>query len=392
MKLKNRNLSVTNAPEKHVLSRTRLTIMTLVSIATLSLPLTVTGQGHQIVEWHTGKQLDRFNELALSAWWTEAEFGDRLRSFSQTQKIAIFLDRRIDPSIVTNLSMSDVTKEQFLWTAATQFNVGVCRIEDFYYFGPPDSVATFPEVCKRLQATSTRQRRNTKVNWTDRQPLTTADTVEPKKLLLKLAKENQFAIKNIDSIPHDIWAGFELPGTTLQVRVAILLVGFGMTFERNADGSEIEIINLPTVQETELTFKRVENSSQLARALRAKFPNVKISVKGKNIAATGPPSEVAAIQRAAVMQQIPRRVPNAEKTITITNRASRGTVLATIAQRLNANLSFDKNNPEVATLLRTQIEINAVHVSLEEIIVRTLDGTNLEYEIANGELRIREKE
>ncbi len=378
-----------------MLSFCRLSIVSVVLIACLGgltiAPVPVAGQDVSGARWLTGRKLDEFNEIAISAWWSDAELRERIMRFSVNQQLAIFLDRRVDPSMLIELSVQNVTKEQFLWTVARQSNLGICRVEDFYYLGPTETAARFPAVCQHLRQSTSRRRNKSKVDWMRKAPLKTSSVAEPKKILLQLANENQFQIQNLEAIPHDLWAGFELPITTLQIRVAILLVGFGKSFESNEDGSIIRIVDWPDIKTTEATFDSVSNPPSLARTLRPRFPELKISVRGKRLVVSGPPDQVAEAQSMVVAAQEPAGIDTTEKTYTLTTRALRGDVLATAANGANVELVFDKSNREIARTLTELVEVHAVKASLDELLRQTLAGTKLKYDLVDRELRVTER-
>lgn len=370
-----------------------MTIVTVVSIAIVGGSMIVPGQSasqeNQDIKWLTGRDLDNSNALAITALLSDAKIRDRIVRFSRNQKIALFLDRRIDPSTLIDLSVQNATKEQFLWSVAEKCKLGICRIEDFYYFGPLESAASFPAVCQQLREVTSKHRRNAKVDWSGRQIMKTAAIVEPKKLLLDLANQNQFQIENLDAIEHDIWAGFELPRTTLQIRVAVLLVGFGKTFERNEDGTIIKIIDIPEIKTTEASIRVVENAAALAKTLRPKFPDVKLVGRGKRVVVSGPPIQIAAIQRLVVAAQKPEG--GGVGPLSFTARAPRGVILATAAKHANLNLVYDKSNRNISKLLQEPIEVSVVNADVVGLVQIALQDTNLKYELVGDEIRISER-
>ena len=88
----------------------------------------------------SGKKLDRKILQEFSVWWRDGELRDRLMAFSNSEKIAIMLDRRVDPSTLMNVGIEKRTVEQIFWRVSEAAEIGVCRIEDCYYFGPVDTV------------------------------------------------------------------------------------------------------------------------------------------------------------------------------------------------------------------------------------------------------------
>ena len=374
---------------------TVITITAVVVATVLHRPPTAAGAEVQQPDdgnkWLTGRDLDRFNQLSISAVWADAELRDRLLSFANQQNAAIFLDRRIDPSTPVEIGMNSVTPEQFLWAVGKSCGLGVCRIDNFYYFGPPESAATLPFAIEELNRATSKRRRASKVDWNKQAILKTDSVIEPKRLLEQLADQNGFTIKNLEAIPHDTWAGFDLPATSLDNRVAILLVGFGKWLERSADGTEIVIVDFPSISSGELTIKDVAELKPNIKKYRTQFPSLSISFRGKRLVAKGPAMDLAAFKTELVNAQRSITDDNATKTFTLTTTASRGNILATIAAQTNHVLKFDRTNGAIQKSLQAQIEIRVVNASFDELIAETLKGTNLKSELSGGQLEISER-
>ena len=131
----------------------------------------------------TGKKLDRRNVRALSIWWKDAELRDRLTAFSETQDIAIMLDRRVDPSTIVNLGVENRTLEQVFRRISSTAKIGVCRIEDCYYFGPVDATIALPIAMDTLSRQAKKVARRSAVRWTAKRPVRTGPVVETKALI-----------------------------------------------------------------------------------------------------------------------------------------------------------------------------------------------------------------
>lgn len=371
-----------------------LTILPVVWIATAGSTSFVVGQDSipdSQVQWHTGRKLNQFNKLPISVWWQAAEFKERLVRFSQTQQIAVFIDRRLDPSTIVDLTMKNVTKEQFFWAVAVNTGTGVSRIEDVYYFGPSSSAAQIGFVCQQHRERTSKHQKQFKVDWRKREPLRFQGAVEPKSLLQDLASSNGFRFENLDSIPHDLWAEFELPKTTLQTRLALLLAGFGKSFERNEDGTVVSIVDFPALSTIELTIRDLENASKFAQQMRPQFPDTTISVRGKRLKVSGPPTQVATIESHAVAAQVTENVEGGQKVYTFTRRAARGSILATAAQGKGAVLAYDKSNSKLTKLLNEVVEIRVVNADASGLVNMALEGTDLTFEFSGNKLSIRER-
>ena len=339
-------------------------------------------------DWHTGKRLDRFNQTPVSASWTDTPLRTVLNSFSESQKVGIFLDRRIDPSSLINITANDVSPERFLWKISESQRIGVCRVDDIYFFGPPKTAAYLPTIWEQMESQSSKQRRAFEVQWEKKSPLSTPQIVVVKQLLEQLASDNQFKIENPEAIPHDVWAQVKLPPTTLGGRVGLILAGFDQWFERSKDGTSIRIIDFPKIANASLSTESLADPRAVAKKMKLEFPELKISGNSKRLNASGAPLEIAKLRRVLVNSQTVEAVPTQVKRFNLSTQAPRGSILATVAQQLGKKLKYA---PEIQTILQTEIELEVKDATLNQLLEQTLKGTELKYEMNDEELVISAK-
>lgn len=340
------------------------------------------------VDWLTGTKLDRFNQSSLSVSWAEAPLKARLKNYAKLKKTAIFLDRRVDPSLSMNLIANSVSPEQFLWAAADSQELGVCRVGDVYYFGPQKTTASLPTIWSSMTRETSRQKRAYKVDWSSKNQLTTDTIVEPKQLLEKIAKENNFVIENLDELPHDLWAKVQLPTMSLDGQVGIILVGFDKWFERSEDGKSIKIVDFEEVKVATLTVRRSINFPEprkVADKLREEHPTLKISANKQRLSASGPPLELAKLKSTMVKMQVTQKVDPDLIRFNVTTTAARLTFLRTIAAQSEKKLVYD---PSLQKQLEEVIALKLKNVSLTELLEASIEGTGLKHEMKSTELRV----
>ena len=339
-------------------------------------------------DWHTGKRLDRFNQSPVSASWTQVPLRRVLKRFSKSQKVGIFLDRRVDPTTPVDIAANNVSPERFLWQVADSQKLGVCRVADFYFFGPPEVTASLPTLWEQMETQSRRQQKTYDVKWEETSQLTTQPVVVVKRFLEQLADEHGFEIENPQAIPHDVWAQVELPETSVAGRVGVILVGFGKWFERSKDGSSIKIIDFPSIETASFTTVSLSNPRETAKKMKAmkpEFPDLKITATKKRLTATGPPLQVARLRRELVQSQVVEAIAPEDKRFSLNTHASRGGILHTVAKQLNLELEFYADN---RLLLQEEIKLQVNGATLNELLDEALKGTQLSYKITDTKLII----
>lgn len=292
------------------------------------------------------------------------------------------MDRRVDPNQVLNVGVDNRSIQQFFWDVGHRAGEAVCRIEDCYYFGPAETVMWLPIEQRKIAASTSARRKRSKVKWTSKRVLVTAPVVEPKSLLLALGRQYGFEIKEIDQIPHDIWQGFELPPTSLQTQVLLILAGFDKTFRVLGDGTAIKIVDVEPTESAKREFV-VSAKFDQADEIKAAFPQLNIRTRSKRITATGTPQELLKLESAIVQASTPEAAQ--AQVLSLKTDADRLTILRTIAQRTGLELVI---NEGTESLLAERVSLDEVRVTRDELIFSVLAGTRLEGRVAEQTLTI----
>ena len=333
------------------------------------------------VNFLTGKKLDRRNLQELSLWWKDAELRDQLLAFANAEKIAVMLDRRVDPSTPVNLGIENRTVEQIFWRVGAAAELGVCRIEDCYYFGPVDTTVALPIALNTLVRQAKKVRSRSKVKWTIKRPVRTSSIVATKALIKAIADKHGFSVNGLEELPHDLWYEVSLPPTSVIGQMQLMLAGFGKTFEIDSDGKSITIIDFPEIESARREFSVTKRPSN-AKELIAQFPDLKISFRSKAVIATGPPQQLALL-RAKLIEQVESKT--GQERFTLTTEADRLTILKTIAQTSKLELDVESIDP---TELADRIKLDADKVTQAELLFQTLKGTRFKAKVQDGKLLI----
>ena len=332
------------------------------------------------VDFLTGQKLDRRNLQSLSVWWKDAQLRNRLVEFSTAEDIAVMLDRRIDPSLPVNLGAENRTVEQIFWRVSSEAQIGVCRIEDCYYFGPVDTVVALPVAMNTLAKQAKKVRRRSTVKWTIKRPVRSGPIVAAKSLIEAIADKHGFSVNGLEELPHDLWYEVSLPPTSVIGQMQLLLAGFGKTFEIDSDGKSITIIDFPKIESARREFAVTEKPAN-SKELEKQFPELKISFRSKSVTATGPPKQLTLLE-AKLVDQVKSQVGDEER-FTLETEADRLAILRTIAQASNLELILDAVDP---AQLKDRIKINVSQVTQAELLFETLRGTRLRAKVQDGKL------
>ena len=367
-------------------------LKTIVSVAVLIFVCTVTSSTGQAqvpemvgrTDWLTGRQLDLHLQKPISASWTDSPIKSRLLNFAHQQKVGIFVDRRIDTEQLVSITSGDVSIEQFLWQVAAQGGWGICRLDDFFYLGPPETTATLPILWQQMKAETRKRSQDYEVAWSKRSEFELDEIFIPAEVIQELSRQHEFAVTS-GKLPHDVWLPVDLPANSLDGQVGILVVGFNQWFTRSRNGKDVELIEFPEIERGQIEIGPIENAREMLKELRKNYPTCRLGISGKTLRATGTPAELVKVRAEIVRTNGQPDVKDGEQRFTLTTKAARGRILATIAQQTGNKLEFA---PDLAAVLQEHIEIKVTDVTLEELLQTVLEGTDAKYTLGNGKLKI----
>lgn len=340
----------------------------------------------------TGKDLDEKLQLSISVTYSNARLREELAKFSVHERVGVFIDRRVDPATPFTLTISDGTFEQVLWKIAEQTGLGICRLGDVFYLGPPETAKALRVLWHELTAETKRIQKQSEVPWNRRSKVVWAELSQPNQVLIQLADENGFSIENASAsdtetanlaLPHDLWPLVQLPDLRLDEQIALLCVGFERWFKRNQDGSIVSITQLPVVDHGQVEWAVGKDFKSRLADLKNQFPGCQCVLRGQLLQARGPTADLDRMEATLVRWRVPQQ--GAGEVYTLSTHATREQILATIAQRTSRSLEFP---PELKRVLDQRIELNVQNVTLEKLIDETLRGSGLKYRMETDKLVI----
>ena len=346
----------------------------------------------------TGRKLELHNQQGLTVTWGEIDLRTRLTRFARSQKVGVFLDRRLDSQANDPIELKNMTYESILWTLANESEASVCKLENLYYIGPKSVVGALPNVVQDAKSLIKRQKSKFKVGWHRTARLRTKELVEPRELLKRIAEENKFEFENLEVIPHDIWLGMELPPMSLAQLVQVLIAGFNKQLQWNHDGTQVKLVDLASTETIGRRFRfppNVRSSMYQATISTLKRDLSKIDVKrtGSSIQVEGPTDEVLEFETRWVALQVPKggndRVPNSNKKDVFTlNRvtASRLDFLKNIASQLEYQLKIETT--DVASL-NERIMVDVKNVVLVELLNAVSKNSSLKISTVENSIVVK---
>jgi hypothetical protein len=351
------------------------------------------------ISWRTGRDLDSQLAKLISITLSGAPLRVELQRFATQQKIGLFVDRRVDPGTPVELVARDQTFEQILWQVADQNQLGVCRLGDFFYLGPLHTADHLPLIWQQMKQQSSQLRSQARgdssVDWTSRQPLDWDLLSIPGQLLEALSRQHRFTIEPhpeisptaaIGPLPHDLWPAISLPDLSLDGQVGLLLVGFGLWYERDSASSQIRLVSFPSLEQGRYEFAAGENGRQRLNELKRQFPDCQFAQSGTSLRVSGSPQQLREVRRWLSQANRPAGQGAGRQVFSLTIKASRGSILNSVAVQTGRQFKFEHASAEP---LAEFVELSVQEIELEGLIQEVIKGTGLKYQLDDRQLIVR---
>ncbi len=240
----------------------------------------------------TGQRFAEQLRQPISASWNHVSVREIFSRVTQNYRIAILLDRRIDPTQELAVEVNGDSLWHSVRAIAERAGAQTTVVGNVVYVGPADSVRllrTLVELVDRaaLQAGTQLQNRRyfdlarfRAVRW--------QDLARPVEILKSTAAKYALDIENDEQIPHDLWAECELPGVNAFQALSLVLIQFNSTFAWNKDMSGFRIVPIPSEVYIERAYP-VESvpSSTVLQTWRARIPHLRAEAVDSGIIVRG---------------------------------------------------------------------------------------------------------
>lgn len=198
--------------------------------------------------------------------------------------IPVIIDRRTDPSSAIQVATGFVTVRESLQAVAKVSNAIPSFGDYCVVIGSPESsgrLRTLVHINRasilKLRGQADRELYTALIKSRD---VSWPDLSAPQKLLSESAKELGLRIDNIESVPHDLWAGAVLPEMPFVDFATLVLNQFDLTFNISADGT-MTLLPVPDIVEIEQRHRvSVKKKDDIAARWAKLHPTTPINWKG----------------------------------------------------------------------------------------------------------------
>ncbi len=360
--------------------------------------------------WATGAGLRKELRQPTDLAWSGNPLRAALGRLAEAKKVAFLIDRRIDPGRKVDLSVRNMPLQNVLKRIAGDPDLGFTMFGPVACFGPPEATARLRTVAA-LQADALKTLppeihqkffKSKSIKWDD--------FATPRELLKELAAENQLRIVALEQVPHDLWAGADLPPLSLIDRFMVILNQFDLAFQVSTDGRQMTLIPIPKEVAIVRAYPGGPDPAATAQRYATIAPDAAIKpvdgtiwVKGfledhEQIALGKPPAPPAPVDPVGPVAPVGPVMPApdfnlANKRFTVkVEDTPVGDLIHGLAQRMQLQLSMDQEAIRQAKIdLSELVSFDVNQATAEEVFQAVLKDTPLTFRLNGNVLEVLPK-
>jgi hypothetical protein len=327
------------------------------------LMMQVGGAEPERVEWLAGAALETQFAQPVTVNWSYAPLKSAITNLARLHRVALVLDRRVDPEQTLQFSVSGVPLERACEQLAGYCRLGFCRLGPIGYFGPPAVAARLRTLAALRRDDAQRLPNETRAVLARTARWQWDDFATPRELLDQLAQRAEIKVTGVEQIPHDLWAAGDLPSMSLLDRLTLLAVQFDLTFRFEDDGRTIALIPVPDRVVIERSYPASSRPQEQAQRWAALVPSSQVEVVGRKIVVRGPVEDHERLTQ-------PRRKPTTKPGQAVYTLTLKGLPLERVLEELPKRLQFK---------LRIDREALArANISLDQPVTLQVENATLE--------------
>ncbi len=340
-----------------------------------------------------GKVFERALEQPISFSSAGSDLRSVLRRVESERRIAILLDRRFDPNRAVEIPAVAGTLGGVLEQLTEPSQGLAVAIGNTLYVGPAPAAAKLRTLVKLREAElfdAAADDRRRRQDLSARAAFAWQDLDRPADLVRRLCEQHHLEVAGLDRVPHDLWAGGELPQASLIEALSLVLVQFDLTFAWTEGASGVRLEPLPERVAIEQRHRppRGMTAAAAARKWRVAFPQLEFHDDKGEVVVSGTVEDHTAIDRAAQPEKSPRTPPLAREnslelqrfTLKIQDAPLRQ-VMKTLADAPGAQFEFEYDAAAVNRAgidLDQKIDVEVKTADVDKLLAAIFQSTGLE--------------
>ena len=381
----------------------------MVTIIGLVLAVACTGQtgssaprDRATTEFLTGPKFQAELDKPLSGSWTNVELRTLLNKLASKAGIAILLDRRVDPTTTIPVEIVNRSLKDGLEEMARKRGAGISIPDNVVFMGPPSAVSRLRTLIElrsaELQSKTNPVPERRRNSLARRHTFSWGDLDTPAEILKQIADHHQLPIRQLDRVPHDLWAGNSLPSVTAAEALSLVLIQFDLTFAWTEGGQEIELIPIPeTVVVERRPRAKGRSSTDILKSVNEQFPGLAAHLDGTEVVVRGTVEEheaVAAFLNPSTIRKpaVPGLTPLRKRLFTLTYQRAPVRAIMKEMEKTGSIFVYDAAALSAAGIdLDQPIDLKLEKATVDEFFKALFTPLKLSFEIDNVTVKLTPK-
>ncbi len=351
--------------------------------------------------WLTGPALVRQLDQPVGVVWSGAPLRDSLErlsfSVARPRRLAVMLDRRVDPGQKLDLELNDVSLRDAIMQIAGHCDLGVSLFGPVVYLGPRH-VTERMRTLVALRNEDVRQlpRRQQRI-FTQLRPWRWDELTTPRALLASLETETGISIGGRARVPHDLWPAMDLPPLSLVDRLTLLGGAFDLTFRIAPNGRSVEWVPIVPPVFLERSYSYPQRGGRLPKGLVELVPQATLDIANDRLIVRGRLEDHEIVtdflqgKLVGLAGRARNHAPPGEKVFTLVVEPQPvGPLVRQIARQLGLELTFNQAALEAAGVsLETVVSFDVQSVSLDQLLQAALEPAGMTFSRRGKAVEVR---
>ena len=208
-----------------------------------------------VTAFQTGPRFQTEIDRPLSGSWANVELRDLLKKIGDDRRVAILLDRRVDPTVQLPLNLTNSSLREGVRDLARLLGADISVAEPVLFVGPQSATRRLKTLIELRSSELTARESSIpdkrRAELSSRHTITWQDLDSPAEIVQRIADRYRLTIRNLDLLPHDLWVANTLPSVSAAEALSLVLIQFDLTFawtgkaEGGGAGQGIELVSAP---------------------------------------------------------------------------------------------------------------------------------------------------
>jgi hypothetical protein len=251
-----------------------------------------TGSAQPVTVFQTGPRFQTEIDRLMSASWANVELRDLLKKIGDDRRVAILLDRRVDPTVQLPLNLTNSSLREGVRDMARLIGADISIAEPVVYVGPPAAAQRLRTLIElRSNELSSRESsipEKRRVELAARHTVTWQDLDSSVEIVQRIADRYRLTIGHLDLLPHDLWVANTLPSVTAAEALSLVLIQFDLTFAWTGAGQGIELVSAPERPVIEKRHRvKGRTAAEALKLVQQYGPDLDAKVDGSDLVVRG---------------------------------------------------------------------------------------------------------